>query len=90
MKNKETLEEAAFESSVDYKPFEDNLNPKKYYEQGFINGAKWQAEKMYSETIEFAEWIRIKDFQTTFKNNWIGLDMEYYTTQELFEQFKKK
>ena len=86
----EKLEEAAFESSVDYKPFEDNLSPKQYYEQGFINGAKWQAEKMYSETIEFAEWIRIKDFQTTFKNNWIGLDMEYYTTQELFEQFKKK
>jgi hypothetical protein len=49
-----------------------------------------QAEKMYSEAIEFAEWIRIKDFQTTSKNNWIGLDMKYYTTQELFEQFKKK
>jgi hypothetical protein len=45
---------------------------------------------MYSEAIEFAEWIRIKDFQTTSKNNWIGLDMKYYTTQELFEQFKKK
>jgi hypothetical protein len=49
-----------------------------------------QQERIYSETIEFAEWIRIKDFQTTFKNNWIGLDMKYYTTQELFEQFKKK
>ena len=47
-------------------------------------------ERMYSEAIEFAEWIRIKDFQTTSKNNWIGLDMKYYTTQELFEQFKKK
>jgi hypothetical protein len=44
---------------------------------------------MYSEVIEFAEWIRIKDFQTTSKDNWIGLDMKYYTTQELFEQFKK-
>jgi hypothetical protein len=48
-----------------------------------------QQERMYSEAIEFAEWIRIKDFQTTSKNNWIGLDMKYYTTQELFEQFKK-
>ena len=47
-------------------------------------------ERMYSEAIEFAEWIRIKDFQTTSKDNWIGLNMEYYTTQELFEQFKKK
>jgi hypothetical protein len=56
----------------------------------WIAGAKWQSERMYSEAIEFAEWIRIKDFQTTSKNNWIGLDMKYYTTQELFEQFKKK
>jgi hypothetical protein len=56
----------------------------------FIAGANYQAEKMYSEVIEFAEWIRIKDFQTTSKDNWIGLDMKYYTTQELFEQFKKK
>ena len=42
------------------------------------------------EAIEFAEWIRIKDFQTASKDNWIGLDMKYYTTEELFEQFKKK
>jgi hypothetical protein len=79
---KETLEEAA-ERYVE----EDNCN--RYYND-FIAGAKWQAERMYSEAIEFAEWIRIKDFQTTSKNNWIGLDMKYYTTQELFEQFKKK
>jgi len=57
---------------------------------GIVKGAKWQAERSYSEAIEFAEWIRIKDFQTTSKNNWIGLDMKYYTTQELFEEFKKK
>jgi hypothetical protein len=56
----------------------------------WIAGAKWQAERMYSEAIEFAEWIRVKDFQTTSKDNWIGLDMKYYTTKELFEQFKKK
>ena len=45
--------------------------------------------------IEFAEWIRIKDFQTTAKDNWIGLDMQYYTTKELYakwyrEQLKSK
>ena len=54
---------------------------------------KWQLnkqERSYSEAIEFAEWIRIKDLQTTSKDNWIGLDMKYYTTEELFEQFKKK
>ena len=58
--------------------------------QGFKEGAKWMQERMYSEAIEFAEWIRIKDFQTASKDNWIGLDMKYYTTEELFEQFKKK
>lgn len=45
-------------------------------------------EDMADTSIRFAEWIRIKDFQTTSKNNWIGLDMRYYTTEELFEQFK--
>jgi len=82
-KKQETLEEAAENMWLD--PIQ-NLTSK----MSFINGAKWQAERMYSEVIEFAEWIRIKDFQTTSKDNWIGLDMKYYTTQELFEQFKKK
>jgi hypothetical protein len=57
---------------------------------GFIECAKWQEERMYSEAIEFAEWIRIKDFQTTERDNWIGLELIYYTTEELFEKFKKK
>ena len=56
----------------------------------YIAGAKNQQEGMYSEAIEFAEWIRIKDFQTASKDNWIGLNMKCYTTKELFEQFKKK
>jgi len=47
-------------------------------------------ERMYNEAVEFAEWIRSKDFQTASKNRWIGLNMKYYTTEELFEQFKKK
>lgn len=78
----ETIEEAAERYIA-----EDNNN--RYYND-FIAGAKWQQEKMYSEAIEFAEWIRIKDFQTASKDNWIGLDMKYYTTEELFEQFKNK
>jgi len=76
----ETLEEAAANLA----------NPNICKTDNWIAGAKWQQERMYSEAIEFAEWIRIKDFQTTSKNNWIGLDMRYYTTEELFEQFKKK
>jgi hypothetical protein len=65
---------------------------------GYAVNSEWkeQAKEMekeqqgYSEVIEFAEWIRIKDFQTTSRDNWIGLDMEYYTTKELFEIFKTK
>jgi hypothetical protein len=65
---------------------------------GYAVNSEWkeQAKEMekeqqgYSEVIEFAEWIRIKDFQTTSKDNWIGLDMKYYTTKELFEIFKTK
>ena len=79
---KETLEEAAERLYTGIDRQVDRML--------FIKGAKWQQERMYSEAIEFAEWIRIKDFQTASKDNWIGLDMKYYTTQELFEQFKKK
>ena len=87
----ETLEEAAENAFVIFQN-ENPIVPQKHilpFKLGYIESAKWQAERMYSEAIEFAEWIRIKDFQTTSKNNWIGLDMKYYTTQELFEQFKK-
>lgn len=34
------IEEMAFNASVDYKPFETDLPPQKYYERGFIDGAK--------------------------------------------------
>ena len=81
----ETLEEAAYRLSA------EKFEPKHtVFMLGVVEGAKWQQERMYSEAIEFAEWIRIKDFQTASKDNWIGLDMKYYTTEELFEQFKKK
>jgi len=94
MKNKETLEEAAEKLYLSHENNEllygHSEDLQLAYKAGILDGAKWQSERMYSEAIEFAEWIRIKDFQTASKNNWIGLDMKYYTTQELFEQFKKK
>jgi hypothetical protein len=40
--------------------------------------------------IGFAEWIRIKDYQTTHKNTWIGVDMEHYLTTKLLEIYKKE
>jgi len=85
MKNKEIVEEAAEKWCEKHGCGYGGI-----ISIAFETGAKWQAERMYSEAIEFAEWIRIKDFQTASKDNWIGLDMKYYTTQELFEQFKNK
>jgi hypothetical protein len=85
----ETLEEAASRLLYSKYPYHPPLDSG-YWKDMFIEGASYQAERMYSEAIEFAEWIRIKDFQTATGNKWIGLDMKYYTTQELFEQFKKK
>ena len=88
----ETLEEATERYAEIYRCPASNKD--EYCKHDIISavnfGAKWQADRMYSEAIEFAEWIRIKDFQTASKDNWIGLDMKYYTTEELFEQFKKK
>jgi hypothetical protein len=50
---------------------------------GFINGAKWQQERMYSEEelLEFANWCRIQD------NKYPNCCR---TIQQLFTQFKKK
>jgi hypothetical protein len=79
----ETLEEAfdKIYNSIDFTEFDF---------ASFKLGANWQQERMYSKSIEFAEWIRIKDFQTSSKDKWIGLDMQEYTSKELFNQFKNK
>jgi hypothetical protein len=80
----EKLEEAAFESSVDYKPFEDNLSPKQYYEQGFIKGAEWQAERMYSEE----EMLELLYERPNFIN--MTTTQKQEETKSWFEQNKKK
>ena len=90
-KEQETLEEAAekwneHQTTLEFGKPHNAPNRIK----AFIEGAKWQQERMYSEAIEFAEWIRMKDFQTASTDRWIGLDTKYCTTEELFEQFKKK
>jgi len=77
----ETLEEAADLWSIDI----NNVHPADSYiaKQGFISGAKWQTERMYSEeeVIEFAKFM-------LFGNH------EYKSYKEIFnewfEQFKKK
>jgi hypothetical protein len=67
MKN-ETLEEAAERMSIGIRE-ED-------YKDGFIEGAKWQADRMYSEE-EVLELLK--------KSHFVEQNIE-----EWFEQFKKK
>lgn len=45
MKTEQEIKDAAFESSVDYKPWETDLEPEKYYEYGYVKGAKWMQEQ---------------------------------------------
>jgi hypothetical protein len=52
----------------------------------FIDGAKWQQERMYSEAIEFGEWIRNNPYVWNYPDKL----NDKRTTEELFEQFKKK
>ena len=73
MDNKETLEEAA----------ENKYGLSNQYSKnriGFIAGAKWQQERMYSEED-------MKVFGQFLINN-LG-KFEFKTIDEVFEQFKK-
>ena len=88
---KETLEEAA-ESR--YGTDMDSIRGSNVYDlntdlkRGFIEGAKWQQERMYSE----------EDLREAFKGGskmcWTDINQEtqepyYYDFNEWFEQFKK-
>jgi hypothetical protein len=76
----ETLEKAAKEfannSAVTF--YEEGINVGKY--QGFINGAKWQAERMYSE----------EDLLSAFEAGMMFIGEDKGSFREWFEQFKKK
>jgi hypothetical protein len=52
----------------------------------FINGAKWQQKRSYSEAIEFAKWIRNNPYVWNYSDKL----NDTRTTEELFEQLKKK
>jgi hypothetical protein len=83
----ETLEEAA-ENFVKVKQFRTEEKDKtRLY--SFIQGSKWQAERMYSE-----EDLR-EAFKAGGKMSWTDISQEtqepyYYDFNEWFEQFKKK
>jgi len=81
----ETLEEASQKFAYNY--FEMNeINHYKALKQGFVAGAKWQQERMYSE----------EDLREAFKQSRQALIFEkdmppvYENFEEWFEQFKKK
>ena len=83
----ETLEESV-ERLVPEAGCELNNSEASYWQQGWISGhiagAEWQAERSYSETLEFGRWIiQNPDFQNT--SSW-----SLETAKFNFEQFKKK
>jgi hypothetical protein len=89
----ETLEEAA-ENFV-------NSTRLRNYKVLFIEGAKWQAKRMYSEEdmFEFSQWISHEDWvYLRSKGYWVNEEQEELeqklSSKEIlnlwFEQFKKK
>ena len=82
---KNKIEEAALENSIgtDYPETEQDA---------FYVGVKWAEKELENLAIEFAEWISNNplNFQSASKQRFIGLNMKYYTAEELFEIFKKE
>jgi hypothetical protein len=82
--NKETLEEAA--ERLAYDSTEENKGFPSI--KKFIQGAKWQAERMYSEGDKIMKFLdaekelKLSDAKTIERIKW------YFETY--FEQFKKK
>ena len=81
----ETLEEAAKElypinyTGRMFMPSVDELN-NSYKQEAFIEGAKWQQERMYSEEDMRKSFETGRNFQLTGENNF----------KELIEQIKKQ
>ena len=84
MNDKETLEEAAENYAID----KQNENASKYYMalESFQEGAKWQAERMYSEE-EVGELLYnvIGEYGKHY-----GIMIDGKMLNDLFEQFIKK
>lgn len=79
----ETLEEAAEKFA---KKFGSEIDSTRYY--AFINGAKWQQERMYS----YEEVLEQLNLLYGMKNSLVDTftDENDYITMKWFEQFKKK
>jgi len=89
MKNKETLEEVAKEKYPMFKGESYIGNNKKMLKRAaFINGAKWQQERMYSEE----EVLEQLNYLNTMPSSKLDLytDEDEMVTSKWFEQFKNK
>lgn len=80
---KETLEEAAAQFAKNHSIYPTAQDDTQY---GFINGAKWQAEKMYSEEEVFNIIYNYKNYFKLYRNIEV-LPNEFF---KWFKKFKKK
>ena len=78
---KETIEEFALRNSKYTN--HSNINTQK--QEAIILGAKWQAERMYSEEDMHKAYCAGSDFDMSCLK-----DEQYYMFKKWFEQFKKK
>ena len=92
MNNKETLEEVAERLTKDFPHYSvrgnmDDSDIKGWFLEALQKGAKWQAERMYSEE-DLREAFRQGEQNISYSEIY-GLDSKL-TEQEWFEKFKKK
>jgi hypothetical protein len=81
MKQNETLEEAKYNAYKEYWNENHTQEVKSNFLTAFKLGAKWQAERMYSEED-------LRQAYTVGKHG--GVNQTYYDFDEWFKQFKKK
>jgi predicted nuclease with TOPRIM domain len=74
----ETLEEAAERISKTNSVYETAQDD---FYHGFVDGAKWQQERMYSKEVDLINWLQ----QSLTAKKFYSTDAE-----DLLEQFKKK
>jgi hypothetical protein len=94
MKNEETLEEAAqrlypiSKGGSMWMPSADDCN-KANKQEGFIEGAKWQSERMYSEEEVYELLLKHQSAYRSAVRITSPLDWSF-DIKQWFEQFKKK
>jgi gamma-glutamylcyclotransferase (GGCT)/AIG2-like uncharacterized protein YtfP len=93
---KEHISEEAKQRAANYMSLKGALEPKDVEYYAFILGAKWQAERMYSEEdmIKFAEYVATyPDKNRNVNGEMLHAKSKYdgaERTIDLLKQFKKK